>query len=58
MVENFPTLVKGQEVEQPPNKINPRKSKPRHNFKHLKLKTTNILKGEMGDRNQKEAREA
>lgn len=30
MAKNFPNLVKGQEVKQPPNEINPKKSKPRH----------------------------
>lgn len=47
MAENFPNLVKGWEVGQTPNKINPKKSKPRHIIKLLKLKSKKkILKGE------------
>ena len=47
MAEIFSDLVKGWEVEQTPNKINPKKSKPRHIIKLLKVKTKKkILKGE------------
>lgn len=36
MTENYPNLVKGQEVEQTPNEINLGKSKPRCHVKFLK----------------------
>lgn len=36
MTENYPNLVKDQEVEQTPNKINLEKSKPRCHVKLLK----------------------